>query len=332
MDINLNTDELPLISIVFTVYNEEKNLAELYRQVVAAIPRDRLRYELFFVDNGSSDDSLDIIRSLRDSDPNVKYLSLSRNFGHQGGLLAGMSFSSGAAVITMDADLQHPPSLIPEMLRLWEQGYDVVYTIKNNYETSALRKFQIQLFYKLLSTFSGLKLSFGQSDFRLLNRQVLDVVLSMPEQPKFLRGMVEWVGFRQIGLNYDVAPRFSGESKFSYKSLLSFALDGIISFSSQPLHWIFLVGLVVAGLSFAYTLFSLVCGVMYWLGFGVSLPPGWATLAMAVTFLGGVNLIALGIIGEYIRRIFNLCKGRPTFIVQEFSDADQLVTKPLLSD
>jgi dolichol-phosphate mannosyltransferase len=326
MTMNEAMSSLPLVSVVFTVYNEEENLDELYRQVVAVIPQERVRYELVFVDNGSSDTSLDIIRSLRDRDPQVKFLSLSRNFGHQGGLFAGMCYATGQAVITMDADLQHPPSLIPEMLRQWELGYDVVYTTKDSYEASTFRKFQIKLFYKLLSSFSGLKLSFGQSDFRLLSRRVLDVVLGMPEQPKFLRGMVEWVGFRQIGLNYDVAPRFSGVSKFSYRSLLSFALDGIISFSSQPLHWIFLIGLVVAGLSFVYTLFSLLCGIMYWLGMGVALPPGWATLAMAITGLGGLNLIALGIIGEYIRRIFNLCKGRPTFIVQDSSNLDHPVS------
>ena len=144
-----------------------------------------------------------------------------------------MCHATGQAVITMDADLQHPPSLLPEMVRLWRQGYDVVYTIKNNYDSSPGRLFHVKLFYKLISKLSGLNLSFGQSDFRLLDRKVLDTIVAIPEQPKFLRGMVEWVGFRQIGITYDVAPRFAGSSKFSFLSLSSFALDGIVSFSSS---------------------------------------------------------------------------------------------------
>ncbi len=310
----------PLVSVVFTAYNEEENLRELYRQVTAAIPGDRFRYELVFVDNGSADASLAVLKELRERDPNVKYLCLSRNFGHQGGLFAGMCHARGDAVITMDADLQHPPSLLPKMLEQWQQGYDVVYTTKNNYDVPPMRRMQIRLFYKLISAVSGLHLSFGQSDFRLLDRKVLDVILSMPEQPKFLRGMVEWVGFRQTGLNYTVSKRHAGKSKFHYWSLVSFALDGIVSFSSKPLHWIFLIGLCVSAAALAYALFILVISIMYLAGLGVTLPPGWGTLVLAGLGLGGLNLMALGVIGEYIRRIFELCKQRPNFIVQESSE------------
>ncbi|GAB6037230.1 glycosyltransferase family 2 protein [Fundidesulfovibrio butyratiphilus] len=316
-------DRPPTVSLVFTAYNEEQNLRELYRQVTQVLADQNVELELVFVDNGSTDTSLAIMEELHAADPRVKFLSLSRNFGHQGGLYAGMCHATGQAVITMDADLQHPPSLLPEMVRLWRDGYDVVYTIKNNYEASPGRRFHVKLFYRFISAISGLNLSFGQSDFRLLDRAVLDTVISIPEQPKFLRGMVEWVGFRQVGLSYDVAPRFAGRSKFSFLSLSSFALDGIVSFSSQPLHWIFLLGLAVATGSFLYCAFALAMGALYLLHWGVVLPPGWSTLAVAVTLIGGVNLMALGIIGEYVRRIFHLCKGRPTYIVRRWSNPEE---------
>jgi len=280
-------------------------------------------YELVFVDNGSTDGSLELIKRLANRDPNVRYLSLSRNFGHQGGLFAGLCHCRGDAVITMDADLQHPPSLIPEMARLWQQGFEIVYTKKRNHQGSGLRGLQIRLFYRVLSKLSGLKLSFGQSDFRLMDRKVVDVILNIPENRKFLRGTVEWVGFRQTGLEYDVAKRHAGQSKFSYRSLFSFAIDGILAFSVVPLRWIFVVGSLIAALCFVYVGFAFVLGVLnlFDVKVGVKMPPGWATLAVSVMFLGAVQLIAIGILGEYIGRVYDQTKGRPPFIVRETSDS-----------
>ncbi|MFQ5801319.1 MAG: glycosyltransferase family 2 protein [Candidatus Methylomirabilales bacterium] len=321
MDDEIVGGQKPVLSMVFPVWNEEENLEILHGEVSEALKLLDLPYELLFVDNGSTDGSLALIKQLARRDPNVRYISLSRNFGHQGGLFAGLWYCRGDAAITMDADLQHPPSLIPEMVRLWQQGFEVVYTKKRNHDVSGLRSIQVRLFYKGLSKLSGLTLSFGQSDFRLLDRRVIDVILNIPENRKFLRGTVEWVGFRQTGLEYDVAKRHAGQSKFSYRSLFGFALDGILAFSVVPLRWIFVVGSVTATLSLLYVGLAFVLGVLNLLGVGVNIPPGWATLAVSVMFLGAVQLIAIGILGEYIGRIYDQTKGRPTFIVRETSDS-----------
>lgn len=312
-----------VLSVVFPVWNEEENLEPLHGEVSQALKRIGLPYELVFVDNGSTDRSLEVIKRLARWDRAVRYISLSRNFGHQGGLFAGLSYCRGEAAITMDADLQHPPALIPEMVRLWQQGHEIVYTKKRSHDITGLRLFQVRLFYWILSKLSGLKLSFGQSDFRLLDRKVVDVLLNIPENRKFLRGLVEWVGFRQTGLEYDVARRHAGRSKFSYRSLFGFALDGILAFSTVPLRWIFVVGVLTASVAFLYVGFAVVLGVMNLLGAGVHLPPGWATLAVAVMFLGGVQLIAIGILGEYIGRVYDQAKGRPPFIARETSDSQR---------
>jgi dolichol-phosphate mannosyltransferase len=309
------------------VYNEQSNLVALYQQVGAALASVETNYELVFVDNGSFDNSLDIIKQLAQTDPRVRYVSLSRNFGYQGGIFAGLSYARGEAVVTMAADLQHPPGLLPEMVRLWRQEFEVVYTTKRNYHLTGWRYYQVRLFYWFISKISGLKLSFGQSDFRLLDRKVVDTILGIQEYRKFLRGMVNWVGFRQAGLEYEVAERFSGESKFSFRSLMSLALDGILAFSSLPLRWILVAGLVLATLSFFYTMFALVLGVMNFFGFWDVAPPGWATLAVAITFLGGTQLIAVGVLGEYIGRIYEQIKGRPVFIVRETSEQERVAVR-----
>lgn len=314
----------PLLSVVFPVWNEEKNLLPLYSQVSEALGKTGEAYELVFVNNGSRDTSSEIIKMLAQKDPRVRYVSLSKNFGHQGGLLAGLAFSQGDAVITMDADLQHPPSLIPRMIELWKQGYEVVYTKKQNYQTSWWRRRQVQIFYWLLSKLSRLKLSFGQSDFRLLDRKVVDLINRMPEYRKFLRGLVEWVGFRQIGLEYEVSKRHAGDSKFSFRSLSSLALDGILSFSFLPLRWSLWMGLIVAGFCLLYTAYTASLGILK-LYFGIEfvglpIPPGWATLTAAVLFLASIQLIAIGVLSEYVGRIYEQTKGRPVFIVQEASE------------
>ncbi len=310
-----------MVSVVFPVWNEEENLEILHEEVSEALKLVGLTYEMMFVDNGSTDGSLALIKRLAQRDSNVRYISLSKNFGHQGGLFAGLYYCRGDAAITMDADLQHPPSLIPEMIRLWQKGFEIVYTKKRNHKVSGLQSLQIRLFYWALSKMSGLKLSFGQSDFRLLDRKVIDVILNIPDYRKFLRGTVEWVGFRQTGLEYDVAKRHAGHSKFSYRSLFGFAVDGILAFSVVPLRWIFVVGSLIAALCLLYVGFASVLGVLNLLGMGVKIPPGWATLSVSVMFLGAMQLIAIGILGEYIGRVYDQTKGRPTFIVRETSDS-----------
>ncbi|MBI4365609.1 MAG: glycosyltransferase family 2 protein [Deltaproteobacteria bacterium] len=313
---------VPLISLVFPVWNEEENLPPLYEQVTEALRQAEVSYELVFVDNGSQDGSLAIIQGWAAADPTVRYCSLARNFGHQGGILAGLEMSRGAAVITMDADCQHPPALLPQMIAAWRHGADVVFTTKKNYQTSWWRRWQVRAFYWLMSRLSGLKLSFGQSDFRLLDRRVVEVILRMPEYRKFIRGLVQWMGFRQTGLEYTVVERHAGASKFSYRSLFSFAADGILAFSFLPLRWSLWMGLSVALVCVGYAAYIAVLGALkLYFGFGeLPVPPGWATITAAILFLASIQLIAIGVLSEYVGRVFEQTKGRPIFVVRESSD------------
>lgn len=310
------------ISIVFPVYNEASNLKALYQQVKQACAELTVDYEIIFVDDGSCDNSLEVIKGIRNNDYRVKYISLSRNFGHQNAIFAGMSYCTGDAVITMDADLQHPPALIQKMVDLWRSGAEVVYTTKKSTNLSFLERIIFSLFYWTISKISGLHLDFGQSDFRLLDRKVAKIILQIPEYHKFLRGQVQWIGFRQKALPYDVDKRHAGESKFSYRGRFSFALDGIFAFSRYPLHLIAVVGILVLIASFVYILFVFL--IWFLDKFNIShhfpLVPGWMSLVVAIFFLGSIQLIAIGILGEYIGRIFDQVKGRPLFIVKEKSE------------
>lgn len=314
----------PLVSIVAPAFNEEECLPLFYKGVRSVMEDVGYDFELVIVDNGSTDGSLQYLREVNRVDPKMRYVSLSRNFGHQGALCAGLRYSRGDGVITMDADLQHPPSLIPEMVRLWREGFEVVYTKKRNSQLPGLRWLQVRFFYWILSKLSGLKLSFGQSDFRLLDRKVVDILLGIPEYRKFLRGLVEWVGFRQVGLEYDVAGRHAGQSKFSYRSLVSFALDGILAFSFVPLRWSLVAGVVVALACLLYAVVAVGLGALNLLGANVVLPPGWATLAASITFLASVQLVAIGLLSEYMGRTYEQVKGRPVFIVKEVSDTEDI--------
>lgn len=309
----------PVVSVAFPVFNEEDNIQPLYDAVTRALEPIGLSFELIFVDDGSTDRSLEIVKALRQRDPRVQYVSLSRSFGHQRALVAGLRHARGAAVITMDGDLQHPPSVLPEMIRLWREGFEVVYTHKRSNHVRGLRRLQMTVAYYLISKWSGLRLSFGQSDFRLLDRRVLDVILAIPESRKFLRGLVQWVGFRQIGLAYDPAPRFAGEAKYTFRSLAALAANGVFSFSMVPLRFALAIGSGVAAVSLLFGLIVLLLGVSRAAGANVWLPAPWASVAAALTFLAGVQLMAIGLVGEYLGRVLEQTKGRPEFIVRESS-------------
>jgi len=308
-----------MISIISPIYNEADNLIELYKRVVATLESIHEEFEFVLVENGSNDQSLEIIKNLRAKDPRIKFISLSRNFGHQGGILAGMTYASGNAVVSIDGDLQQPPELIPKMIELWKKGYDVVFTTKKLKNND--RNWQFlwnRIFYKLIGLISDLNLTYGQSDYRLLDRKVVDVILNIPEKHKFLRGMVEWVGFSQIGVEYDVSPRKSGQSKFSFRNYVNFAFDGIFSFSTMPLRMFLWVGLSIAAFCGIYALYYFVMGIITILIPNKNLlPPGSATITVSILFLGGVQLIGIGCLGEYIGRIYSQTKERPDFIVKE---------------
>lgn len=310
------------VSFVFPVYNEEANLEPLYRGVSAACKEASAAYEMIFVDDGSTDRSFDLIKGLRQKDQRVRYVSLSRNFGHQNALFAGMAQAKGDAVITMDVDLQHPPSLIPEMIKMWKEGAEVVYTTKKNADLSMTDQLFFRAFYWLISKISAVELDFGQSDFRLLDRKVLKRILEIPEYHKFLRGQVKWLGFRQRGIPYDMGRRAGGTSKFSYRKRLAFALDGIFAFSRYPLHVVMMTGITIACISAAYIAFIFFVWLLNALRVPNVLPlqPGWSATIVGIFFLGSIQLIAIGILGEYIGRIYDQIKGRPVFVVRESSE------------
>lgn len=311
-----------LVSLVIPLFNEERCLKRLHEQLRAMIaPLDaRYRWEIVFVNDGSTDRSLNVLRELVAADPAVRVVSFSRNFGHQAALMAGMDHARGDAVISMDADLQHPPAMVPRMLEEWERGAQVVYTVRREAEHIAWpKKVTSQLFYRLFRRLSGLDLDFGAADFRLLDRQVLDALTGLAERNKFLRGLVRWVGFRQKGLPYVVGRRVGGRSKYNWWKMLRFAALGIVSFSTVPLRAATLFGFAISGLSSLYILYVVAAKV---LGIAPTVA-GWASTLVAVCLLGGIQLIFLGILGEYIGQIYEEVKARPAYIVMEKINFDE---------
>jgi dolichol-phosphate mannosyltransferase len=308
-----------MISVVSPIYNEAENVRELVARVTAALEQTGEDFEYVLVDNGCTDGSLRIIKSLARQDARVKYLSLSRNFGPQGAILAGMSRARGDAVISLDGDLQHPPELIAEMVEAWKQGYDVVHTTKQpgSYQ-NGLRCWLTRCFYRLISLVSDVKLAYGQSDFRLLSRQVVDVLLNIPEKGQFLRGLVEWVGFKTTSVEYRPDFRKRGHSKFSIWGYLSFAVDGIVSFSVVPLRMFLYCGLGISLLCVGYAAYLFAVGLLNLTGWAeYDIPPGWVTITISILFLNSVQLIGIGVLGEYLGRVFKQTKSRPEFIIRE---------------
>jgi polyisoprenyl-phosphate glycosyltransferase len=301
-----------MVSVVVPVFNEEATLPELYRRLAGALPAGEL-YELVFVDDGSTDGSWAALHGLADADPSVRLVRLSRNFGHQAAISAGLDAACGDAVIVMDADLQDPPELIPELLDRWRAGYDVVYAVRA--ERTGERRWRllsIALFYKLLRRIAGNDIPENVGDFRLMSRRVVDALKAMPERARFLRGMTSWVGYRQTGVEYTRDPRFAGESKYPPRKLIRLALDGITSFSTVPIK-------LVAWLGFVLVAFCLVVlgWALYTRFFTDAAPQGWTSLLVVVLLLGGVQLLSLGIIGQYVARIFDESKQRPLYLVSE---------------
>ncbi|MDP8213031.1 MAG: glycosyltransferase family 2 protein [Candidatus Zapsychrus exili] len=308
------------ISVIAPAYNEELLLSLFCEKTCSVLELIGIDYEVLILENGSTDNSLEILKSLRAKNPRIQYLSFSRNFGHQGAILAGLQNCRGDVVISMDADLQHPPEMIPDMLSEWGRGFDIVYTTKRNKANiSFVRRFADKAFYRLMNWITGIELK-GHSDFRLLDRKVVNVISSLPERNKFLRGLVCWVGFSQVGLPYDVIARSAGKSKFSLKQLFRLTIDGIFSFSIVPLRFFTLVGLLVSMFSFCYGFYYIVLKVAVSTGWSQSiLPSGWTSLIFGMAFLGGIQLLGIGLLGEYLGRVYDEVKKRPNYIIQESS-------------
>lgn len=315
-----------LISVIVPCYNEERVLTATHERLSSVLHElAELNYELIFVNDGSADQTQQILVHLQRLDPHVRVLLLSRNFGHQIAVTAGLEQAAGDAVVIIDADLQDPPEVIPEMVRLWREGNDVVYGLRREREgESRFKLWTAKAFYRLINRLSDTKMPLDTGDFRLLDRKVVEVIKTMPERARFLRGMVSWAGFRQTSITYDRAARQAGESKYPLAKMLNFAMDGIISFSLVPLKLAVWTGFLAICIAVLGIIVAIADRLLH-----RDLPRGWASLFVAVLFIGGVQLVSLGIIGEYLGRIYTEVKHRPLYVVQErLGFADQTKTAP----
>ena len=308
-----NKTKTTLISVIIPSYNEEGNIDKIASYVVEQLTMLEYPFEIIFVDDGSTDSTLEKLIQLNRKDARIKFLSLSRNFGHQSALIAGLDFAAGDAVISMDADLQHPPELLPKLISKWEEDYDVVYTRrKEDQELPYLKRKTSKMFYKFINIFSDIKLEPGTSDFRLMDKKVVSVIKELPENNLFIRGLIKWVGFKQYCIEYIPQKRNDGESKYSYRKMISLAISGVTSTSIFPLRIASVMGFIISIAAFGYSLV-----VLYDYYFTNKNLSGWTTLIIAILFLGGAQLITLGIIGEYLGKLLIQSKGRPKYIIKK---------------
>ena len=301
------------ISIVIPSYNEEGNIKIIINALHEVLQKLYYRYELIFVDDGSSDKTLSILREMSKTDFNLFFIELSRNFGHQNALKAGLDLASGDCIITMDGDMQHPPDLISQLIQKWEEGYDIVYTRRlEDKKLSAFKKITSKYFYKFINYISEIKIEEGTADFRLMDKKVSKVFFAFSENELFIRGLVNWVGFNQFAIDYKPAERFSGNSKYTVKKMMQFALKGITSFSIRPLYISIFLGISI----FILSLIFYILYVFYSIYFGHVIS-GWASVIFTIVIFGGLNLIVLGIIGVYVGKLFMQSKQRPNYLIRE---------------
>ncbi len=313
------TDRIDL-SVVLPIYNEERLLPELSGRLAKVLDGLGVECEVILVNDGSRDRSWDGVLALCRADPRVRGVDLSRNFGHQVAITAGIHLSRGAAVVVMDSDLQDPPELIPELYARFRDGYDVAYAQRRERAgESWFKKTTASIFYRLLARLTNLSIPLDTGDFRLMSRRVVDGLRQMGEHSRFVRGMVTWIGFRQIAVPYDREARGAGETKFSLFKMVRFALDGITGFSHRPLQIASHIGILCAIASLAFMAFF----VLYWLAGGTGLVPGWTSLIVVSLFLGGVQLIAIGILGEYVGRVYEEVKRRPLYLLRDRVNFDE---------
>jgi len=298
--------------VIIPAYNEEGNILAIAAAVDSAFKNLDCDYYILFVDDGSTDNTLKIIEQLSRENSRIKFISFSKNNGHQAALKAGIDHSDADCTITMDADMQHPPALIAELIKKWEEGYEVVYTIRKGQKNlSFFKRITSALFYKILGKLSDIEIENGSADFRLLDRKVINEIKKLQENDIFLRGLVKWIGFNQVAVEYQPAERLSGQTKYSYRKMMMLALQGITSFSTKPLYAAIYIGFTFSILSLLYIPFAV---YSYFTNHTVS---GWSSLIVTVTFLGGLQLIILGIIGLYLGKLFMQSKGRPMYIINK---------------
>jgi dolichol-phosphate mannosyltransferase len=303
----------PDLSVIIPIYNEEKNIAVLYQRMNKVLDDLGCSSELVFINDGSRDASIFLIRELAEKDKRVKYINFSRNFGHQIAVTAGLDACKGKQIVIIDADLQDPPELIREMREKMKEGYEVVYARRRKRAgESFMKRYTAKMFYRTLAKLTSVKIPLDTGDFRIMDRKIVDVLKHMPEQQKFLRGQISWAGFRQTYIEYDRDQRHAGETGYTYKKMIRFALDGITGFSNIPLKFATFAGFFVSGITFLISLYAL-----YSRFIAKDYVPGWTSLILAVLFIGGVQLISIGIIGEYISRLSANVRNRPLYIVDD---------------
>ena len=301
-----------MLSVVVPVRNEAENIVELHRRVVLALEDQAHAFELLFVDDGSNDATPALIERLSEQDPRVRRVTLSRNFGHQAAVSAGLDFAEGAAVVVMDGDLQDPPELIPRLVAEWRGGADVVYAVRASRDEPRLKRLAYSAFYRLLRLVSDFEMPLDSGDFSLMDRKVVAVLTHLPERLRFIRGLRTFVGFRQVGVAYDRPARHAGRSKYGLKALVRLAVDGLVGFSGYPLRMVAYAGLFVALAALG------LMGWTLWDALGPQTAPrGWASTLVVVLVLGAFQMLSLGIMGEYVRQIFLEVKQRPTYIVSQ---------------
>lgn len=300
-------------SVIIPIYNEEANIDTLYARLLGVLESMQVSFEFIFINDGSRDQSLHLLHLLAARDERVRYIDLSRNFGHQIAVTAGLDHAAGHAVVIIDADLQDPPELIPALYQKLREGYEVVYARRRSRQgESAAKKLTARLFYRILASITNISIPVDTGDFRIISHKVVEGLRRMPEQNKFLRGQISWIGYRQTYVEYDRAERAGGETGYTYRKMIRLALDGITAFSDAPLKFATLMGFAVSGIAFVvmlYTLYSRFVSHDY--------EPGWASLMVSILFMGGVQLIAVGIIGEYLARLSANVRQRPLYFVAD---------------
>ncbi|MEQ8153622.1 MAG: glycosyltransferase family 2 protein [Clostridiaceae bacterium] len=302
-----------LISVVVPMYFEQDVAEECYSRLKKTVEENNINYEFIFINDGSTDRTLEILKKIGNVDKNVKIIDFARNFGHQVAVTAGIFHAKGDAVVLIDADLQDPPELIVDMIHKWQEGYDVVYGKRAKRKgESAFKLITAKYFYKFLEAMSEIKIPKDTGDFRLMDRKVVEAFKMMPERNRFIRGMVSWIGFKQTFIEYQRDERYAGETKYPLKKMIRFASDGIISFSSKPLKLVTDLGIITILVSFALLIY-----IIFEKLFLKSTIEGWASIMVGITFFSGIQIFSLGIIGSYISRIYDESKNRPLYFIKE---------------
>jgi glycosyltransferase involved in cell wall biosynthesis len=314
----LISDPAPNLSVIVPCFNEQEGIQSCHQHLSRVLRGMDVSYEILYIDDGSKDRTLDVLRQIQAQDPHAVVVQLSRNFGHQPAVTAGLSMVRGQATVIIDADLQDPPEVIPKMFALWRSGYQVVYGVRASREgETGFKLWTAKVFYRIINRLSDVEIPLDTGDFRLLDRAAVQAMNQMPERHRLLRGMSSWIGFSQIGVRYDRARRMTGETKYPLSKMLSLALDGIVSFSSVPLRFVTFIGFCSAALAFLGILYSLIVRL-----FSHSWVRGWAISFVGMLFMAGVQMFCLGILGEYIGRIYTESKQRPLFLIREVLRSD----------